>query len=309
MIFNVVVTGATFWHLRYFVCSLIDESDAQFRLVTNACTPESTVQIEDFARQHPARVVEVFEASATAMIAHGVALDAVLNTRDDGKLFCFVDPDIKARRAFLGEFRDLLSSHDAVTSGKEVWTDDNVLPSGHVGVGGRHFYDEHGFVFGSPHFAIYERAPLEDTLARWGVGLGSAGPEVSDAARARMAEAGHRYLVYDTAKIANILFQLDGHTLCHFDHPELVHIGGLSHFISPPDAGAKSGEIESPAWGNFNGMEARLAVAQYTAAVLRSAIEQRSVPSPPPGLDESMQTRLEFVRSEMTDLVERYRDC
>ena len=97
-----------------------------------------------------------------------------------------------------------------------------------------------------------------------------------------MAEAGHRYRIYDTGKIANILFQLDGHSLQHFDHPELLHIGGLSHFIAPGDPGGRSGEVAMPGWARFGGVEARLEVTRYTAAVLRSVIEQREVPPCPP---------------------------
>jgi hypothetical protein len=309
VIFNIVLTGNSFWHLRFFVCSLIDQSDAQFRLVTNACTPDSRSEISAFAGRHRERVVEVLEVSDSAMIAHGVALDRVRALRDDGDRFCFVDSDIKARRPFLDDFREILSRVDAVTSGKEVWTDDNVLPDGSVGVGGRHFYDEAGFTFGSPHFAMYQRDALEDTLARWGIGLGSAGPELSDAARTLMAEAGHRYRIYDTGKIANILFQLDGHTLRHFDHPDLIHIGGLSHFISPPDPGAPGGEVETPSWARHDSMVVRLETARYTAAVLRSSIERRPVPPEPEGAAPASRARFELVRSEMTDLVERYRDC
>jgi hypothetical protein len=156
---------------------------------------------------------------------------------------------------------------------------------------------------------MYRRDALDDTLTRWGIGLGSAGPELSDAAKARMAEAGHRYRIYDTGKIANILLQLDGHGLSHFDHPDLIHIGGLSHFISPPDPGAKGGEVETPSWAKYGGMEVRLAVAKYTAAVLRSSIERQPLPPVPTGADPASQARFELVRSEMADLVERYRDC
>jgi hypothetical protein len=42
----------------------------------------------------------------------------------------------------------------AVTSGKEVWSDDNLVPPGHKGVAGEHFFGQDGFVFGSPHLAI-----------------------------------------------------------------------------------------------------------------------------------------------------------
>ena len=56
-------------------------------------------------------------------------------------------------------------------------------------------------------------------------------------------------------------------------------------------------------------MEVRLAVAKYTAAVLRRAIERQPVPPPPAGADPASHARFELVRAEMTDLVERYRDC
>jgi len=309
VIFNVVLTGNTFWHLRYFVCSLMAESDAQFRLVCNACTPDATALIHAFAERHRDRVVEVFEASTTTMVAHGVALDAVLAERDDGEFFCFVDPDIAARAPFLQRFLDDLAHCDAVTSGKELWTDDNVLPPGQIGVGGRHFYDANGFVFGSPHLALYRRTPLEETMKRWNVGLGAAGPDLSDDAREVMAAAGHAYAVYDTGKIVNILFQLDGHRLVHDDHPELVHIGGLSHFLSPPDAITEGGEHKTPSWAKFAGMEPRLQVAQFTALVMRSRIEERPAPAVPSQFDAELTARLEFVRTEMTALVDDHRDC
>ncbi len=309
MILNTVLTGDTFWHLRYFVCSLIEESDAQFRLVTNGCTPRSESDLRAFAEQHSDRVVEVFDSSPGTMVAHGVALDAVFRTRNDGELFAFVDPDIMARGPFLPEFRKLLNDCDAVTSGRELWSDDNVLPAGQVGVGGRHFYDENGFVFGSPHFAIYRRNALAETFARWHVGLGSAGPDLEDRTRARIADAGHDYLVYDTGKIANILFQLDGNRLVHYEHPELLHIGGLSHFLSP-GTDEVGGEHALPSWAAFEGMSARAEIASYTARVLRAAIEQRPVPELPQDADVGdMRARLEIVRREMPTLVSRYREC
>ena len=258
--FNVVVTGNTFWHLRYFVASLVDQSDATYRLVANGCTAESISDMRSFADRHRDRV-DFMEVSAV-MVAHGVALDGVLRERDDGERFCFVDPDIKAKGPFLDDFRRELETCDAVTAGREVWTDENVLPPGQVGVGGRHFFDSTGFALGSPHFAMYRRRPLEETMRRWGVGFGAAGPELTPAARARLEAAGHLYLVYDTAKIVNILFQLDGHTLRHREHPALVHVGGLSHFLAPAE-GEPSGEVQDPHWAAHASVRARLEVARH----------------------------------------------
>ena len=310
-VFNIVVTGGVFWHLRFFVCSLVHNSDARFRLVANGCTPETLALLDDYAATHPGQVVEVLEVSSDAIVAHGVALDAVRRQRDDGDLFGLVDTDIKARGPYLAPYLDLLRTNSAVTSGRQVWVDDHVVPATHLGLGldGRHFFHPEGFVYGCPHFALYRRGELDETCARWGVGFGSAGPDLPEATRARLASAGHHYLAYDTGKIVNILLQLDGRTLRHVDPDVLIHIGGMSHFLSPPDPGAKGGEVETPSWAVYHGMEPRLAATRYTAALLRSLIERTARPEPPPGLDPALEQRLLFVRDEIVDLVERYRAC
>jgi hypothetical protein len=309
-VFNIVVTGHTFWHLRFFVCSLVHNSAADFRLVANDCGPEALALLHDYAAAHSDQVVEVMDVSPTRMVAHGVAMDAVRASRDDGELFCFVDPDIKATGPFLSHFDEVLRSHPAVTSGKEVWSDDNVVPRDHLGIGlgGRHFFHPDGFVYGTPHMAMYRRADLDETCERWGIGFGSAGPDLSEGARRRLASAGHLYQVYDTGKVVNILLQLDGHSLRHIDPDVLIHIGGMSHFLAPA-TGEPSGEVEEPHWAKHTNVQPRLIVARYTAALLRSLIEQRPAPAFPDGLDPAMAARLDLVRREVIDLVERYRGC
>lgn len=309
LVFNIVWTGDVFWHLRYFVCSLIDHSDASFRFVANACTPDALSLMEAFAHARPDRVTEIVDVSPETMVAHGVALDAIYSRRDDGELFCFVDADIKANSPFLPDFVRILRDHVAVTSGIEVWNDDNVAPETRLGLGGRHFYDRHGFVYGSPHFGMYRRAPLDDTRSRWGVGFGAAGPDIPDRTKEAIHAYGHSYYVYDTGKVVNILLQRDGYRLCHYDHPALVHIGGMSHFISPPDQGAKSGEVEAPSWTQFEGMRPRHEVARHTAAVLRALIERRELPDVPGDLEPSLDQRVRYVRDEMIDLLARHGAC
>src|SRR5690606_19741543 len=109
-------------------------SDARFRFVANACPPDQVAAMEAFAERWPSRVAEVVVASTDRMIRHGEALDQVLATRDDGDLFCLIDPDICAVAPFVDTFATILDGHDAVTSGKEVWSDHNVRPADHPGV-------------------------------------------------------------------------------------------------------------------------------------------------------------------------------
>ena len=306
MVFNIVWTGTVFPYLRPFVASQIAQSEARFRFVANGCPATQVALMEEFREDHAGRVVEVLDVSPDAMIAHGVALDRVRAQRDDGPLFCLIDPDIKANAPFVSEFLALLDDHDAVTSGTEVWSDHNVIPENHPGVPGECFYDRNGFVFGSPHLALYRRAALDDTAERWGVGLGSAGPELRDDTKKQMAAMGHEYMVYDTAKITNALLQGDGHPLVHRDLPQLVHIGGLAHFLSPPAYRTnEQGEVE-PDWTRYEVMAARHQVTRFCADTLRALGEGREPPLPPPGLEPGMATKLARVRHEIRDLVQRY---
>ena len=131
-----------------------------------------------------------------------------------------------------------------VGSGRGVWRDDSYLPEGQAGVSGEYFYAPDGFLFGSPHFSMYRRDAIEDTVARWGVGFQSAGRDISDAARKVLEDSGRWYFFFDTGKILNILLQHDGHRLEHFEHRHLMHIGGMSHYLSQPDV--PGGGINDP---------------------------------------------------------------
>lgn len=305
LVFNVVWTGTVFTYLRHFVHSQMAHCGARYRHVVNGCPPEQVAMMRADADARPDRVVEVLDVSDT-MVAHGVALDRVRAQRDDGRWFCLVDPDIKANSPFLPSFADVLADGAAaVTSGKEVWSDDNLVPVDHPGVAGEFFFDRKGFVFGSPHLAIYDRAALDDTTERWAVGLGSAGPELSDAAKGRLAELGHRYAVYDTGKIVNALLQADGHRLVHRDLPQLIHIGGLSHYLSPTEWVTLDDGEQAPEWVRW-GITDRYHVSRFTALTLRRLFEGGDVPAVPAGTDPAMAAKLEVVQREMADLFTTY---
>lgn len=309
LVFNVVLTGTTFTYLRYFVASQLLHSEARFRLVANGCPPEQIALMDGFARDHPGRVVEVLDVSPDAMVAHGVALDRVRAIRDDGDHFCLIDPDIKANAPFVADFVELLDHHHAVTSGKEVWSEDNHVPDGHPGVAGEHFFDRNGFVFGSPHLSLYQRDALEDTTARWGVGLQSAGPDLSPEAKARLAELGHTYVIYDTAKIVNALLQADGYRLAHSDLTQLVHIGGLAHYLSPSGYRTDERGERAPEWTRWDTMAGRHEVTRFTARTLRCLADGEVAPAVPEGLQPSMRERLHLVRREVIDLLQRHGDA
>lgn len=306
-VYNVVWTGSVFTYLRYFVASQIDHSTARFRFLGNGCPPEQLAMMERFAERQPDRVIEVLETSPK-MVNHGTALEAVRVSRDDGEFFCFIDPDILARGPFVATFAEALDdSCVGVTSGRGVWVDDDRVPPGHPGVAGEHFYSQDGYLFGSPHFAMYRREPLDATIDRWGVTFDSAGVDLSDAARAGLRDAGHDYLVYDTGKLVNIFLQEDGNVLCHIEHPQLMHVGGVSHYLAPTGMREREGEEPEPDWATWRGMSSRFEVARFTASVIRELAEGHPAPEVPE-LDASMRERLVRVRTALVELMATYTD-
>src|SRR5262249_21556826 len=122
----------------------------------------------------------------------------------------------------------------------------------------------------------------------------------------RMLADGHEYKIYDTGKVVNILFQAE-HVLRHYEHPNLMHIGGVSHYIEPGAYITRNGE-QLPDWVRYASMASRFEVAKFTAAILQASIAGRAVPSIPPGLDVELEAKIARVRDEMVDMVERYRE-
>ena len=154
---------------------------------------------------------------------------------------------------------------------------------------------------------MYRRAPLDATIEHWGVTFVSAGGDLSDAAKDRLRDAGHDYFIYDTGKLVNIFLQEDGHRLCHFEHPNLMHIGGVSHYLAPPRMVQRDGQDPEPDWSAWRGVATRFEVARYTARVIRDLSDGIPAPEVPARLDASVRDRLLPVRTALIELVERYR--
>ena len=302
-VFNIVWTGTVFPYLRFFVASQLAHSDARFRFVANACPPDQVDLLRAFADEHP-QVVEVLVVSDDEMITHGASLERVREQRDDGEFFCLIDSDIRASGPFVGDFAAVLADGAAgVTSGRGIWSTTDVVPEGHPGVNGEYFYSRDGFLFGSPHFAMYRRDAIDGIGERWGVGFGSGGPDLRPDAAAALAAAGHEYWLYDTGKLLNTFLQVDGHVLRHVEHEHLLHVGGMSHYLSPPETAGGGpvralGRVDRTTWNAD-----RLEVAGFSAAVLVAAVDGGEVPEVPADVEPSTAATLEMVRAAILDLV------
>jgi len=170
-------------------------------------------------------------------------------------------------------------------------------------VNGEYFYDEAGFFFGSPHFAIYDRAALQDTATRWGVGFGENGGDLSDEATAALEAAGHRYWLWDTGKLLNTFLQIDGYRVMHHEPDNLMHIGGIAHYLSPPEAVKGSGVMALGRVDETRWQSSRFGVAGCCAAVLMAADEGQPSPVIPDEVDDVLRAKLEMVRREIPEMV------
>ena len=309
--FNIVITPGTFRYLQLFTRSLVANSDARFRLVVNGCPPDELVAMHALATASAGRV-EVVPLPSAAMVPHGAALDEIYAARDDGAYFCFMDSDVKAKRPFMGEFLDLLGRFDAVTSGNVAWSDDAVLPAGAKDLVGRHAVGHDGFAYGSSYLAIYTRAAVERVREHWGVTFrAGAHGQLPAPAREQLVAMGRSFDLYDTAKAFNILFQADGGTLTHVDNLALVHIGGISQYLSDPSVlgrgpsrGSSSpGDAELPWFATSGAGRDRWDFAQWAAALLRSIVDGE--PAPPLPQAPVARDRAIAVQRELLDLVGR----
>lgn len=304
LVFNIVWTGTVFSALRPFTESILAHEPVRLRFLVNACPPEEIAAMEAFAAANGSSVVDVEVVSTGRMLRHGDCLDLVVRNDDDGPLFGLLDPDILATGPFVDRFLHLLRGRAAVTSGVELWSSHNVRPADNIGVSGEFFYDQDGFVFGSPHLAIYRRAPLLETMDRWGVGFSSAGNDIADVTRKRLEALGRSFWVYDTGKVVNILLQGDGHEVVHEDLDQLVHVGGLAHFLAPPQAteGAEPEWGQHDRWDIWEGQGPRFQLAGQAARFLRAQARGRPLPPPPEGLTPFLAERVDRLRRALATL-------
>ncbi|MCH7789316.1 MAG: hypothetical protein IH940_07720 [Acidobacteria bacterium] len=309
IVFNLTWTGDVFKYQHYFLDSLLTHSAARFRFLLNACSSSSIDEMRAYAEARPSRIVELVEVSSRPMISHGAALQIAFDQQDDGEFFSFIDTDILAKGPFVADFITLMDDVDVVTSGTEVWSDGNVMPADAQGVSGEYFFGSDGFVFGSPHCAIYRREALRALFERWGFAFDTGGQErMSKAAWELISSTGQTYWMYDTAKIVNIALQAEGHRLEHSEHPNLVHIGGLAHYLAPPGHDSDTGTVldgqgEDPPWTSFDGQESRADVARFAAKMLVELTAGRSAPEVPSSIEDSMAAKLQRVRAELTEIV------
>jgi len=299
-VFNVVMTPGTFRYLRLFTRSLIVHSNVGIRIAANGCPADELQLMRAFASEQDGRV-DVFELSGPRMVPHGAALDELFAAHDDGDYFCFVDSDVKAKRPFMTTFLELLERVDVVTSGNVAWSDDSILPPETPDLVGRHAVGHDGFVYGSSYLAIYGRSQIERIRESWDVTFRAyAFDALAPSVQRRLAEMGREFRLYDTAKVFNILLQGDGFVLTHVDNPALVHVGGISQYLSDPGVLGRASDPPVPWFAASGTGRERWDFARWAAATLRSIVDGEPAPELPE--EPAQRRRATELQGELLDL-------
>jgi hypothetical protein len=304
-VLNIVITPGTFRFLSIFTRSLLAHSRVGIRLVANGCPPGDLDLMREFAGAGAPRV-EVSACAGAGMIPHGAALDETYASHDDGEYFCFLDSDVLAKQPFMAAFAALLTQFDVVTSCNVAWSDDTVLPDDARALVGRHAVGHDGFAYGTSYLAIYRRIAVAQVRDRWGVTFSTyAHDQLPLPAQQRLEAMGRQFALYDTAKALNILLQGEGFTLTHVDNPALVHLGGISQYLSDPSVLGRSptsSTADGPVpWfaASATGRE-RWDFAHWVAALLRSLVEGGPAPELP--AEGDARSRAASVQRELVAL-------
>jgi hypothetical protein len=227
--FHVVFVPGAVRDLRLFMPSLAAWGrGCRFRLVSNGCSPTEDRLLERVAALAPC--FEFYRLPGRRAWEHGDAL-TFLQQQETGARFAFLDSDVFATGDFLGDLFDRAGDAEVLFSCPPLWSNDRLstLQRGFQMASGVYRQTHDGFCLGGSYFAIYDNQVLTACSKKYGIDLRLYMWEhVPAAIQRRLADAGLRMTLYDTAKLANILLSLDGHACRFLTTPHLHHVGGIS---------------------------------------------------------------------------------
>lgn len=306
--FHIIYTPGSVQPLLFLVHSLLQWSDCTFRLVANGCTEGETQQLAAFCQNNSR--LHFIRLPTARMLGHGQALN-YLQAVNDADYFCFMDSDIYATGDFVSEFAPHLSAHVGVFSGAPIEQppEGMVMPDGYPMLDGRFNRTKTGLCLGSTYFAIYNNRQV--TMLRRASGVGFEGYHWAKIPASIQQQCQVHQLVYpryDTARVLNLLFHLQGgETLFYQPATYLRHLGGLSR-LTNVYAIAWRRRLKIYAYQLLHGKRPRLSQEYFAQAVpyfvefLQALHAQRPLPLLPPLEDAATVARVQQATVELCHL-------
>lgn len=224
--FHIIFCPGTVRYLRLAVLSLLRYSDYQYRLVANGLGLSELNELRQFCRTSSR--LEFFPFPTKTMLPHGVLL-SLLQQRELGERFCFMDPDIFASDRFQEDLEQHLDDADVFSSCDLLRFDHS---ESLVGVGGRCRQTPEGQPLATTYFAVYRQEPLRRVIAESGVGFEAYTSRdcLSDRVLMQLKQLGvSPSEAFDTGKLLNVLSHHHQLRFRHVELESLTHIGGITN--------------------------------------------------------------------------------
>lgn len=227
--FHVLFVPGAVRDLRLFIPSLAAWGrGCRFRLVSNGCSASEEQRLIRLASLSES--FEFCRLPGRRAWEHGEAL-TYLQRQETGRYFAFLDSDIFATGDFLGDLSSRAGDVDALFSCPPLWSNEHLstVPRGYRMASGVYRQMHDGFCLGGSYFAIYDNDLLTECLRQYGIDLRVyLWEDVPAPVRRRVADAGRAMTLYDTAKLTNVLLNLDGYGCRFLTTTHLNHVGGVS---------------------------------------------------------------------------------
>jgi hypothetical protein len=231
--FHIVFGPGSVRYLRLAVMSLLRFSTYRYRLVANGLNPRELAELRAFCRISPR--LELLPFPTRSMLPHGVML-SLLQARETGSHFCFMDSDIFATAPFQEALEEQLADCDVLSSCRFM-SMGTTVPESQVGFGATSLETPNGLSLATSFFAVYRQDVLRRVIVGTGVGFEDyTRGQLSDPVVARLGELGVdagavQYL--DTGKLLNVLSHAYGARFRHRELDGLTHIGSLTLRFNP----------------------------------------------------------------------------
>jgi hypothetical protein len=232
--FHVIFCPDSVRCLRLAVLSFLRFSDYRYRLVANGLGRAELQELHELARSSSR--LECLVLPTRTVLPHGIAL-SLLQARETGSHFCFVDSDVFASAPFGRALEEHLADCDVFSSCNFLslpWATEE----SRRGYGGTCLETPNGLSLATTIFAVYRQEPLRRVISATGVGFEDYlwREQHQDRVVDRLADLGidaGQVRYFDTGKLLNILSHGHGLRFRYADLPGLTHVGGLSIVFNP----------------------------------------------------------------------------
>lgn len=228
---NIIYVRGTVDLLLPLLKSFLEGDPYQFRLVSNGCSKIEENTIKSFVAKQSECVF--YSMQSNTVLDHPTVLNHLLQI-EESPYFIFMDSDIVLKKPSLNSWLLQLEKYDAIFTGIPVWhsLENSKMPPEFNIVEGRYLYNHSSQFIGLSYCAAYHTQKLKSYIESSGIGFDSYFfRQLSKEYQERLKLVDFEKYHYDTGKVLNTFYQMDGANMAYIEVPEILHIGGVSTLV------------------------------------------------------------------------------